>query len=598
MFLTGLLQWSVLDIQWEYLTTISVIHAVISIIVTIFLLIPFVNSHAYKYIVIKKVNSLNGWILGFVLLLITISGFYLFFIGNRGGDILGLISFYVHLYGSFLLIILFAYHIRPKENPYQLPITAITIVLLLSLINPTSLYSEGVNKLSALKLEGDLTSYHIEDWTNSSKCKTCHTEIFNQWADSNHKNMVESNPYYMVMEGIAAEVEGEDFRKWCMSCHNPTALTTGRDKTSHAMNENLLQSKLYEKGAKSLIDDFKEHGTARLEEGVSCVTCHRIIKVKKDGNASYELDLTNRKQYPFEDSNPGMSLYLGEKFINAKPNVHKESYMKPVYKKSEYCASCHDETSPITGKKIVSTYQEWEKSPFNNPKDKTKHKTCIDCHMTNYENGKRTPLKGTSTNGGKIKEDVKVHYFAGSNHFLSGIKNKKHEDQTLQLLRSSAEIDVDIKENKISVGVKNVGAGHHLPTGVADFRELWLDITVKDANDKIVFSSGKLKEDGDLNYSDAKPFMKVFGDENGSPVGLLFWKYKTLISDTRIPAGERRVERYSIEEKKLVYPLKVEVKLNFRIYPQWVTTAVQKAFPELTNPPVVTLETLKKEFIK
>ncbi len=72
------------------------------------------------------------------------------------------------------------------------------------------------------------------------------------------------------------------------------------------------------------------------------------------------------------------------------------------------------------------------------------------------------------------------------------------------------------------MGVKNVGAGHHLPTGVADFRELWLDITVKDRNGKVVFEAGKLKEDGNLG-EDARPFMKVFGDKDGKPVGLLFF---------------------------------------------------------------------------
>lgn len=596
MFTTGLLQWNIFNIQWENLTVISVVHAFSSIIVTFFIIIPFVNKHTYGYIVVKRINSLNGWILGVVLLLITVSGFYLFLVGNTGGDILGIISFNIHLYGSFLLLVLFLLHIKPKDNNYLTP--AVMVTLVLCLMYPTSVFSAKVNKFIDLELEGDLKTYHNEDWTSSAKCQSCHSEIFAQWADSNHKNMVESNPYYMVMEGIAAEVEGEDFRKWCMGCHNPSALTTGLTKTSHAMSGNFLTNKLFEKGGESLLDDFKENGNFRVEEGVSCLTCHRITEAKEDGNASYSLNLTQQKKYPFETDDAGISKWLGEKFINAKPDVHKKSYSKDLYKQSKYCASCHDETSPITGKKIVATFQEWKKSPYNNPTNPKKHKTCIDCHMTQLENNEFSPLRGTSTKGGIIKDDVKVHYFSGSNHFLSGLKNKKNEDQTLQLLRTSAKLDVDIKEGKVFVGVKNVGAGHHLPTGVADFRELWLDITVKDARNKIIFSSGKLKKDGNLD-SDARPFMKVFGDENGKPVGLLFWKYKTLISDTRIPAKERRVETYIINTKeKLTYPLKATVKLNFRIYPQWITSAVQRVFPELPNPPVVKLEQIEKVFFE
>ena len=123
-------------------------------------------------------------------------------------------------------------------------------------------------------------------------------------------------------------------------------------------------------------------------------------------------------------------------------------------------------------------------------------------------------------------------------------------------------------------------------------------LNVKNRNGEVIFESGKLNEEGNLT-EDARPFMKVFGDKEGKPVGLLFWKYEKLLSDTRIKAGERRVEEYSIDKKvedKLLYPLTATVKLNFRVYPQWVTSAVQKAFPNLPNPPVVELEKAVKEF--
>ncbi len=445
-----------------------------------------------------------------------------------------------------------------------------------------------------IKLEEDVEEYHVEDWTNSAKCKSCHNEIFNQWADSNHRNLVGTNPYYIVVENVAAQVEGEEFRQWCMGCHSPSAITTGLvKKTTHTMD------KFFESGAKTLINELKVHGNSKLEEGVSCVACHRITKVEDaGGNAAYTLAVKSRPKYAFEDSDNAGLQFLSEKLINSKPQKHIDSYMKPIYKKSVYCATCHDEFTPGNGSKIVSTFKEWENSKYNNPDDPSEHKSCIDCHMTYLKNDKLSPLRGRSTDGGKIKDDVKVHYFAGANHFLSGLKSKEHEDQTLQLLRTSAKLDVNVKDGKVIVGVKNVGAGHHLPTGVADFRELWLDITLKDANGKVVFESGKLKDDGNLD-TDARPFMKVFGDKNGKPVGLLFWKYEKLLSDTRIKAGERRIETYDISKpEKLIYPLSVIVKLNFRIYPQWVTDAVRKAYPQLPNPPVVELEKIMKDFSK
>ena len=587
MFISGILLWDLFDISWEYYSSIQAIHIILSLIVMGMLIIPFVNIHVYQHRVKNKIKSTNGWLLGITLLLITLSGFYLLIIGNRGGDIYGNYSFYIHLYGSFVLMFLLFYHIKKSHIKY-----VASIVLLLASSYPVPLQADKT-KLTLLKIDNNITAYHNEDWTNSAKCKVCHSDIFNQWADSNHKNLVDSNPYYMVMEGLAGEVEGDEFRQWCMGCHNPSAVTTGLTKSGHRMDRNFLANGLFEQGAKTLQDDLKHHRNSRLEEGVSCVACHRITKVDSQGNASYTLDL-NRKKYTFEESKTDLGQWFSQKFINSKPDIHKQSYSKEIYKKSSYCASCHDETSPQTGKQIVSTFKEWEKSPYNDPKNPKKHKDCIDCHMTYLEDGKFAPLKGTSTDGGEIKKDVKVHYFSGSNYFLSGLRNKDHKEQTIQLLRTSAKLDVDIKNNQLIVGVKNIGAGHHLPTGVSDFRELWLDITLKDRDSKIVFSSGKLKDDGNLD-EDARPFMKVFGDKDGNPVGLLFWKYEKLLSDTRIPAGERRVLKYNIKDtKELKYPLSIEVKLNFRIYPQWVTDAVQKMYPQLPNPDVIVLNKIVK----
>ncbi len=606
MFLTGILQIDILAIDWKYLTSIMTIHIIGSIIISLVLLIPFANTHTFSMLYIQKRKNIDGYILGLILFFIIASGVYLFLMGNRGGDMMGEIAFYIHLFGGFILLISLFYHIKKvkqQANEFYNSFVPSIILSLIFILYPTDGVSKDTNQLVSIQYEDDVKRYHSEDWTNSTKCKSCHPEIFEQWADSNHKNLVSSNPYYMVQEALAAKDMGEDFRQWCMQCHNPSAVTTKQKATSHGMSENILAQEMFDKGATILQNDFKKHGNFQLEEGVSCVACHRITKADEKGNGSYSLNLTNRKKYPFEDNDSGLGEWLGEKFINSKPNIHKQSYSDDLYKDSKYCASCHNESVPnhrnispsAVGKKIVSTYDEWEQSSYNNPNDPSKHKSCIDCHMTNMANGEFAPLKGTSTVGGKVKKDIKVHYFSGSNHFLSGLKSKVHEDQTIQLLKTSAKLDISFLNGELEVGVKNVGAGHHLPTGVADFRELWLDVEIKDKNGKLIFSSGKLNKSGDLE-KEARLFQKVFGDKDGKPVGLLFWRYEKLLSDTRIKAGERRIESFKINKHNINYPIKVTVKLNFRVYPQWITTAVQKAYPTLPNPPVLELNKIVKEF--
>ena len=78
---------------------------------------------------------------------------------------------------------------------------------------------------------------------------------------------------------------------------------------------------------------------------------------------------------------------------------------------------------------------------------------------------------------------------------------------------------------------------------------------------------------------------------------MLFWKYKQILKDTRIPAKKTRVEIYDIDTlDQAQYPLTVVVKLNFRIYPQWVSDFVRKIYPTLPNPPVVELQKISKTF--
>ncbi len=588
MFISGILLMNYFAIPWSYFRTIEFLHIFGSIAIMILFILPFLYTHMYESMLRMKHQSASGLLFGLILLLILISGTYLFLVGNRGGDIFGVLSYYIHLYGSFALVLLLGIHLK-KHFFSRFAVVTISLFILFL---PSNSYAKQ-EKLVNIAFTDGAKYHHSVDWTNSVTCKACHPKIFKQWADSNHRHLADSNPYYMVLENLAGMDKGKEFRQWCMGCHNPSAVSMHQERTTHFMQDNIMPEPLFTKGSQNLINEYKKNPN-RLEQGVSCIACHRIVKAKPIGNSSYTLNLSKRKKYFYEDSHTDMKVWISQKLINANPQVHKNEYMQPLYKKSEYCASCHNEFLPHSGKKVVSTYEQWKKSPYNDPKHPNEHKDCIDCHMTNLRNGKFSPLQGHSTLGGKNKKDIKVHYFAGGNYFLSGLKNTENESQSLQLLKTSAKLDVTIDKNILYVGVKNVGAGHKLPTGAADFRELWLDITVKDSNEKIVFSSGKLNKGGDIQKNSVI-FNKVFGDKDGKPVGLFFWRYVKLLKDTRIPAGKRVVEKIPLQ-KDVQYPLHVNIKLNFRIYPQWVTNIVKVAYPQLPNPPVITIEHLEKSF--
>ena len=424
---------------------------------------------------------------------------------------------------------------------------------------------------------------HDQDWLASASCAGCHSEIFQQWADSTHRLMGSSHPYYRVVEDVAAASEGEPFRLWCMGCHEPQTVLSGGVKTEGP-------SLMFEKGAASLLSAHAQGKVVR-EEGTGCMLCHRITKVEDaaihgGGNASLTVNLKDRQGYVFETAQGGVTGWLGRTQINAKPEIHAKSYSQPFYKDSKLCASCHGEFAPGTGATIVDTYGEWEKSPFNAPNDPAQNRTCIDCHM--HADIKRIgkDIPGVSTDGGKVKANVVTHQFTGANHHLVGLRNDKLAQMSLDLLHSAAKLSVvQASPDTLVLRIANVGAGHALPTGVADFREMWLDVTVTDASGKEVLRQGQLLPDGSVP-ADARLLRKVFGDRDGKPVGLRFWRQEKMLEDTRIPAGGHRDEAFGLPADA-VYPLHLEARLMFRTYPQWVTDAVRQQYPELPVPPAV-----------
>lgn len=435
-----------------------------------------------------------------------------------------------------------------------------------------------------LRIDDKKPFLHPQEWISSAACAGCHKDMFDQWADSNHRLMGESNPYYRVLEDVAAQTEGEIFRTWCVGCHNPQRVSAGlpfRGQDNH----------MFEKGGEQLKQRFKSRQDD-LDEGTGCLFCHRISKVEDaGGNAAFTVNLKDRETSIGETSSMPMVRWFAERQINAKPEVHAQSYSQPIYKDPVYCKGCHDEFSPGHGAKIVSTYAEWEASSFNNPQDPAKNRTCISCHMHADISRIGEDVPGISTEGGRTKANVVTHQFTGANHHLVGLRNPELEAMSIALLKTSARLSQRLEAGELVVRVENVGAGHALPTGVADFRQLWLAIRVEDAAGKLLLQTGEPDAQGHLP-NDTRLFMKVFGNAQGKPVDLIFWRYAKLLSDTRIPADGFRDERFALPAG-ISWPIKVITKLNFRIYPQWVTDAVRKRVPQLPEPPVVELNRIE-----
>lgn len=437
-----------------------------------------------------------------------------------------------------------------------------------------------------LKIDDKKRIAHKKEWLNSASCKACHPVIFKQWANSSHGTGMDHS-YYEFQENIAAKKEGEGFRRFCRGCHVPQAILTGVDSLAYKFQDNM-----HEKNAQSLQDAFKE-GKTVVEAGTSCFLCHRINKAANaGGNADFTVNLKDRKEYFFTKSTKGVKNWINNKSINANPSAHKASYSnKELYQDSLYCATCHNEFVPGTGVKINDNYGEWLNSSFNNPKDSSKHKTCIDCHMKADISKIGEDVPGYSTLGGELKKDVRTHHFTGANYYLAGLKSQEHKKLSIDLLRIATKLDATIKDDKLIIRVSNVMAGHKFPGGAR--RQVWLEVTVKDKNGSVVFKNGHMK--GDEKPTNAREIKKSAGKKDGSPVGLHFWRKEMMIKDTRIPADGFRDEVYDLP-KNIKYPLKVQTRLMFRAFAKGLTNKVRKAFPKRDIPyaKVIQINTLSK----
>ncbi|WP_375749585.1 cytochrome D1 domain-containing protein [Vibrio sp. HN007] len=440
-----------------------------------------------------------------------------------------------------------------------------------------------------LRLDDKKRYTHPKEWINSAECNECHTTIYDQWADSNH-GMNMDHPYYRQHEDVAAKAEGEEFRVLCRGCHAPQMVINNDNKPMKEYGD------MYEKGGQSLIDAMS-HGQAVSERGTGCVFCHRVTEAENaGGNTDLTVNLKDRESYVFEDAESSMMKWLSEKQINASPEKHKASYSNPeLYQSSLYCATCHNEFTTGQGANINDNFGEWLASPFNSPEDPAKHKTCIDCHMTQDVTDFDNKVAGQSTNDGPVKQNMRSHHFVGGNYYFTGMRNQEHKKLSIEILKTALELEVEKQGNLITAKVTNVNSGHDMPGGAR--RQVWLEVIATDASGKQVLTSGVMRE----GYipKDARKFIKVGVDKNGKPVGQLFWRYVKIGKDTRIKSGETRNEVFELPQQ-IQYPLTVSTRVLYQVFAKGLTDKVRAAYPDenIPEPEVIELEKVVVTYTK
>ncbi len=349
---------------------------------------------------------------------------------------------------------------------------------------------------------------HQSAYPTPEACGSCHLSIHQNWQQSIHAFSATDRLYLKVKDLFVFE-KGEPAVRLCAGCHAPVALMTG-------------EVGLYNKES------------ASSKAGVSCGFCHSLETVQ-DGNGAYVSKPSRVRFYWGGDylKDPSQGLSLGDSvsrfLVSTKPQAHAEDMRPPALLSGQVCQSCHE--FQINGIKVQSTWSEWQASSYP-----SQGKTCTSCHFRSGIND--TSLEPAESVPGRMREHLLGHHLPGGSTLIA-----PRAVQNVDYLRDALGLQVQLETNKVLVKVSNLKAGHSIPTGVSDLRQLWLEVKAFSSSGTMVFQSGTTDLAGEIR-KDSVIFHQVLADERGFELKRHdIWSATKILEDTRIPAnGSREAE--------------------------------------------------------
>ncbi len=406
----------------------------------------------------------------------------------------------------------------------------------------------GLSQLSSA--DGEHT--YIGDFALAEDCADCHPRQYEELQGSMH-SASHHEPFYRAFALLALEEAGEEVYTFCSGCHAPAGVASGL-----------------------VIAEEGKELPAAATAGVNCDACHQVSKLSgkqgawgEPGNASLVLDPGDVKFGPLHEVED--------------PLLH-EAEFREYYKSAEFCGSCHNVIHPSSGVRLEHTYAEWEASIYAK-----KGIVCQDCHMRSVEDAIKVARElkpvvemGPAAEGGPDRP-IYRHYFVGANvnaGFLA--HGPKHADMAEARLKSAARLEIqnaartnDGRRISYEMVVANVAAGHSLPTSFTELREMWVEQTVTSASGRLLYQSGMLDEEGNIEEGSM-----VFGSHGGDAQGRLTykaWEVESFIWQRLVPARGEARDIVSVDlPEDISEPVTVKARLLYRSAPPVAIKMVMK----------------------
>ena len=406
-----------------------------------------------------------------------------------------------------------------------------------------------------------------EDFISSARCAKCHTDMHPQWRESAHANSFRE-PFYQKNVKDLQKQKGIAFTRHCESCHNPTALFSG------ALTEK---------------PQFKNRPFD--EDGVSCIVCHSIESTNGRGIGGY----TMGQPAMLQSADGTKTIDATDQEILANVADHKRAMMRPLLKQPEFCGACHKSQVPqeLNDYKFIRAFavsDELQQSSFSkespHPFYVRNKETCNTCHMADAP----TKYFDVSAKDGMIAS----HRWASANTAIPSFYNYTEQLDAVEKSLQNDVMGIDIfalhvqsegkskeklvapvnrKDFKLKEGdvltadviVTNKNIGHSFPPELRDFYEAYVEFTVADANDKVLYKSGYIKPKGDLDES-AHSYKTYLVKEDGSINDLHhIWKTRVIAQNSAIASGRSDLARYKFNvPSNIGGQIKLTAKLQYR----------------------------------
>jgi hypothetical protein len=364
----------------------------------------------------------------------------------------------------------------------------------------------------------------IKSFWPTYTCRGCHDQIVEQHLASSHE-MSFTNPAFQAQyrKDLLTKVDKdpqlyEDARE-CIACHEPVTYATNGPRSVSLLE---IDPKM---------------------NGVTCDICHSMTGYRgaKPQNGNYIVEPSERKLGPFKGEGDWHHIY------------------SELQTKSEICAVCHEAVNRH-GLRIKATFTEWQESAFA---QQGVH--CQDCHMNvdgfltagkpRFASGKAAAM---SLGSAPQRERLYTHQFPGA--------HSKTQIEGAITLGVDAILPKDSQNHTLAIDltVDNSRTGHSMPSGSADLRLLWIDVTVR-IGDEPIGKSAVIAEPEALDESRAyslagrgrfdsillgpeipkgsRIYRAIFTDSAGQAT-LDSYNAVAKLFDNRLKAAEKRKESY------------------------------------------------------